>query len=142
MFIHLTKVKIDPNEALAVVRHPSCGAVASFEGNIRQENDGRKVFGLEYEVYEILFHAEVQRIFAAAKNQLKIQEFALIQRVGKLDVGETGIFITVSSPHRHDAIKACAFIIEQFKKRAPVWKKEFYAEDERWVACTHLEEGK
>ena len=141
MFLHLTKHKINPNEALAAVRHASCGAIATFEGNIRQENEGRKVFGLEYEVYDKLFHAEVERIFAEIKIKWKIHEMALIQRVGKLDVGETGIYIAISSPHRREALEACDYAIEEFKKRAPVWKKEFYAEGQQWVACHHFFNG-
>ncbi len=135
MFIKLTNKPIDLNEALQAVRHPSCGAVASFEGDIRRENGGRKVLGLEYEVYEKLFHAEVERICSEAKAKWRLHEIALIQRVGKLDVGETGIFIAVASPHRREALEACAFLIEEFKKRAPVWKKEFYESGSDWVFC-------
>jgi molybdopterin synthase catalytic subunit len=135
MTIKITKTKIDPNEALERVRHASCGAVASFEGNIRAENDGKHVLGLEYEVYEKLFAAEVNRIFSEAESRWGLHGLALIQRVGRLDVGETGIFIAVSSPHRREALEACAYVIEEFKKRAPVWKKEYYAGGEGWVHC-------
>lgn len=133
--IQLTSTAINISEALAAVRHPSCGAVASFEGNIRQENEGRKVIGLEYEVYEKLFKAVVEKIIAEAKLKWKLHEIALIQRLGKLDVGETGIFIAVGSAHRREALEACAFAIEEFKRRAPVWKKEFYIEGSEWVFC-------
>ncbi len=135
--IRLVSETIDIQEALRAVRHPSCGAVASFEGNIRQENEGRKVLGLEYEVYEKLFFAEVQRIFAEARGRWQLHELALIQRVGRLDVGETGIFLAASSPHRREALEACAFVIEAFKKRAPVWKKEYHSDGATWVDCRH-----
>ena len=124
MLIKIVTETIQADEALAYVRHPSCGAVVTFAGNIRIENQGKKVFGLEYEVYEKFFRSEVKRIFEEIKIG-SIHEFALIQRVGKLDVGETGVFIAISSPHRREALEALSYAIEEFKKRAPVWKKEF-----------------
>jgi molybdopterin synthase catalytic subunit len=137
MLIKVTKSSIDPNEALAVVRSPSCGAVACFEGNIRSKNEGRDVIGLEYEVYEKLFVSEVSRIFSEAKNRFGVHGLALIQRIGRLDVGETGVFLAVSSPHRREALEACSYTIEEFKKRAPVWKKEYHSSGEDWVHCNH-----
>lgn len=135
MLIKITTNPIDVREALAAVRHPSCGAVASFEGNIRNQNGGKKVFGLEYEAYEGLFQAEVRRIVGEMREKWKIHEFALIQRTGKLDVGETGIVIAVSSPHRREALEALSYAIEEFKKRAPVWKREYYDEGSEWIHC-------
>ncbi|MCE9625464.1 MAG: molybdenum cofactor biosynthesis protein MoaE [Deltaproteobacteria bacterium] len=137
MLIRLVHEAIEDGEAVRAVRHPSCGAVASFEGNIRCENDGHEVLALEYEVYERLFHAELKRIFAEAKEKWGIHEIALIQRVGRLEVGETGIVLAVSSAHRREALEACAYLIEEFKKRAPVWKREHYPEGSAWVACHH-----
>lgn len=135
MLIKITTDPIHIQEALAAVRHPSCGAVATFEGNIRNRNEGRKVLGLEYEVYEGLFQAEVRRIAGEMRGRWKIHEFALIQRAGKLDAGETGLVIAVSSPHRREAIEALTYAIEEFKKRAPVWKKEYYADAAEWIHC-------
>lgn len=137
MLIRLVKEPIDVAEAFRAVRRPACGAVASFEGDIREENEGRKVIALEYEVYERLFHAELKRIFAEARSKWKIQEVALIQRVGRLEVGEAGIVLAVSSAHRRESLEACAYIIEEFKRRAPVWKREHYPEGSEWVACHH-----
>lgn len=133
MIIQITGSPIDSAAALAAARHPSCGAVACFEGNIRSENQGEKILGLEYEVYPELFHAEVERIIAEAKTNWEIFKVILVQRTGKLEVGETGIYIAVSSPHRREALDACAFIIEEFKKRAPVWKKESHEKAEVWL---------
>ena len=137
MFIKLTSEKIDLQDALQAVRHASCGAVVTFEGNIRVENQGKNVFSLEYEVYKDFFHSEVGRIVEEIKEQWPIHELALIQRVGKLEVGETGIFIAISSPHRREALGSLSYAIEQFKKRAPVWKKEYYKEEETWISCQH-----
>jgi len=137
MLIKLTQEPIDIREGLTLVRHPSCGAAAMFEGNIRGENNGKRVLGLEYEVYEKLFYSEVYRIFKEIEERWKIQRAALIQRVGKLEVGESGIFIAAASPHRRDSLEAVSYFIEEFKKRAPVWKKEYYEEDAQWIVCHH-----
>jgi len=137
MLIRLIQEAVDSGEALQEVRHPSCGAVALFEGNIREQNEGRQVLALEYEVYERLFHAELRRIFAEAKERWSFYKVALIQRVGRLEIGETGIVLAVSAPHRREALEACAYIIEEFKRRAPVWKREHYPEGSEWVACHH-----
>ena len=122
----------DKEEALAFIRHPSCGAVVTFEGNIRQANKGKAVVGLEYEVYPQLFQREVEKIFAEIRERWQIHRSALIQQVGKLDLGETGIFIVISSPHRREALEALSYAIEEFKRRAPVWKKEYYTDGARW----------
>ena len=127
----------DKEEALAFVRDPSCGAVVTFEGNIRQANEGKAVIGLEYEVYPQLFEREVEKIFGEIRGRWPIHRSALIQQVGKLDRGETGIFIAISSPHRREALEALSYAIEEFKKRAPVWKKEYYAESSEWINRCH-----
>lgn len=137
MFVKLIEKPIIREDALSVVRHPSCGAVVTFEGDIRVENQGKKVLGLEYEVYETLFHFEVRRIAEEIKEKWAIRKFALIQRVGRLEVGETGVFLAISSPHRREALEALSYAIEEFKRRAPVWKKEYYQDDEQWIGCAH-----
>lgn len=137
MLIRIVQEEIDSGEALREVRHPSCGAVAAFEGNIREQNDGREVLALEYEIYERLFQAELRRIFDEASSKWRVYKIVLIQRVGRLEVGETGIVLAVSSAHRREALEACAYIIEEFKRRAPVWKREHYPTGSEWVACHH-----
>lgn len=133
MLVKLTKDFIDVAEALAYVRHATCGAVTMFEGNIRNENQGEQVVNLEYEVYEKLFHKEVVRIAGEAKEKWHVHEVAVIQRIGLLQIGDTGIIVCVSSAHRRDALDALSYMIEEFKKRAPVWKKERTTQSEKWI---------
>ena len=135
MLIKVTNKPIDLAEAHKVVASPSCGAIATFEGTIRSSNAGKAVLGLEYEVHDSFLHAEVGRIVEEIKTRWSIHDIALIQRIGRLDVGECGIVIAVSSPHRHEALAACEYMIEEFKKRAPVWKKEYYTDHDDWVFC-------
>jgi molybdopterin synthase catalytic subunit len=119
------------------IRDPSCGAIASFEGIIRNQNDEKPVNGLEYSVYEDFFYAETERILQEAELKWPIKKACLIQRTGKLLIGECGVIIAVSSPHRRESIEALSYILEEFKKRAPVWKKEFYQDHSDWVLCHH-----
>jgi molybdopterin synthase catalytic subunit len=133
MLVKVTEDPIDVNEALQYVRHASCGAVATFEGNIRNENDGETVIRLHYEVYEPLLHKEVNRIASEIRERWPIYEMALIQRIGWLDVGDIGIVISVSSGHRREGLDALSYAIEEFKKRAPVWKKESTTGGDRWI---------
>ena len=133
MLVKLTAGTIDITEALSYVRHASCGAVAMFEGNIRNENEGEEVVNLEYEVYETLFQKEVSRIASEVNSQWNVYQIAVIQRIGLLEVGDTGIIICVSSAHRADALEGLSYMIEEFKKRAPVWKKERTSHGEKWI---------
>lgn len=137
MWVKLSQDSISILEAKAAVQHPSCGAIAFFEGTIRRTNDGKDVTGLEYQVYDAFFYSEVGRIAEEIKAQWAIHEIAFLQRVGRLDIGESGIIIAASSTHRHDALQAVDYAIEQFKKRAPVWKKEFYKHSSEWIVCPH-----
>ena len=135
MLIKITDKPIDLNEARNAVHSPTCGAIATFEGTIRKTNIGKDVTGLEYEVHENFLHAEVERIIQEIKQRWEIHDLALIQRIGQLVVGECGLIISVSSPLRREALVACAYMIEEFKKRAPVWKKEHYTDHSDWVFC-------
>jgi len=139
MLIRIVDTKIDLNATVDYVRDPSCGAVAIFEGNIRNENEGESVVELEYEVYDALFHKMVGVLIQEAQQQWQIVKVAVVQRVGLLQVGDTGIVICVSSGHRRDALDAMSYLIEQFKKRVPVWKKERTLNSEKWINWTPQE---
>lgn len=133
MILKVTDRPIDIEEALLEVRDPSCGAVAMFEGDIRNHHKGNKVLGLEYEVFESLLRNVCHDISQEIKAQWPIHDLAIVQRIGRLEVGETGIVICVSSGHRREALQALEYAIEEFKKRAPVWKKEYIEGGHHWV---------
>ena len=133
MLIKIVDSKIDLTEALDYVRDDACGAVTVFEGNIRIENEGESVVELEYEVYDALFHKMVAVLIEEAQQRWQIVKVAVVQRTGLLQVGDTGIVICVSSGHRRDALDALAYLIEEFKKRVPVWKKERTTNSEKWI---------
>lgn len=133
MLIEITTEAIDVQRALDHVRHPACGAVTLFEGNIRNTNEGEPVQALEYEVYESLFHNVVRQIIEEARERWAFYDVAVIQRSGLLAIGDCGIAIAVGSGHRREALAALEYLIEEFKVRAPVWKRELTAQGQRWL---------
>jgi len=112
------------------------GAVVTFEGIVRNHNDGRKVLALEYEAYEELAVQEAAKVIAEARQQFDIMDAHCAHRIGKLTIGDVAVWVGVSAAHRDSAFKACRYIIDEIKKRLPIWKKEYYTNgDSGWVNC-------
>lgn len=113
---------------------PEDGAVLLFLGTVRSHNAGRAVRGLEYEAYLEMGEKVLAAIAGEAEDRFGTRRIGVYHRVGKLVVGEVSTVIAVASPHREEAYGASRYIIEEIKKRLPVWKKESYVEGEsRWV---------
>ena len=120
---------------------PAAGAYATFEGWVRDHNDGRAVHKLDYEGYEALGIKEGERIVAAALDKFDIANASCVHRLGDLVVGDLAVWVGVSSAHRAEAFEACRFIIDEVKHRVPIWKKEHYADgDSGWVNCERCAE--
>ena len=114
----------------------ACGALVTFEGRVRNHNDGRAVQRLEYESYEALAAKEGERIVAEALVRFGIAHACCVHRLGPLALGDLAVWVGVSAPHRDEAFAACRYIIDEVKDRVPIWKKEFYAGgDSGWVNC-------
>ena len=112
------------------------GASVCFEGIVRDHNEDRPVLALEYEAYEALAVLEAGLIFEEASRKFQIRSAVCCHRVGYLRVGETAVWIGVTSAHRDTAFKACRYIIDELKKRLPIWKKEHYADgNSGWINC-------
>ena len=110
------------------------GAYASFEGWVRDHNEGRRALGLRYEAYVALAEAEGARIVDEALARFAIADAACVHRVGDLDVGDLAVWVGVSAAHRDAAFAACRWIIDETKARVPIWKHERYAEgDAAWL---------
>jgi molybdopterin synthase catalytic subunit len=124
---------IDLKEEL---KNPGAGGFVTFEGWVRNQNEGRDVTLLEYEAYESMAVKEGLKILTEVKNQFAVLEIKCIHRVGKLKIGEMAVWVGVSSVHRGNAFHACEYIIDQVKTRLPIWKKEYYLDgDSGWVNC-------
>ena len=121
----------------ALLADPVAGGYASFEGWVRNHNDGRAgVLYLEYEGYEQLGVKEGERIIAEAFARFGISKAHCIHRLGKLEIGELAVWVGVSAAHRDAAFAACRYIIDEVKHRVPIWKKEHFADgDSGWVNC-------
>lgn len=124
---------INSMEAIEFTRDPGCGALSLFEGNIRNQNKGQTVVGFYYEAYDALFHKIIAQILGEIQSRWDVRRMAVIQRIGNIDVGEVGIVIAVSSPHRRDSLDGLNYAIEEFKRRAPVWKKESTLNGDEWI---------
>jgi molybdopterin synthase catalytic subunit len=115
---------------------PSCGGFVTFEGWVRNRNDGQDVLRLEYQAYEALALKEGNRIIREAFERFPIEKALCIHRVGSLEIGELAVWVAVSAGHRDEAFSACRYIIDEIKYRVPIWKKEYYADgDSGWVNC-------
>lgn len=134
----VSAVALDVPALRAALQNPAHGGFCAFEGWVRNRNDGRQVDGLEYEVYTTLAEVEGAAILAEARARFGDIDAVGVHRSGTLAVGELAVWVGVSSPHRDAAFGACRYIIDAFKHRLPVWKKERYVEgDSEWVVCSH-----
>jgi MoaE-MoaD fusion protein len=129
----LTREPIDLPALIRHVRTPADGAVVTFDGCVRDQSHNRRTLHLEYEAYESMAVAKLHEIAAAARAQFAIDRVAIAHRLGRLQIGETSVFIAVSSPHRPAAFDACRFIIDTLKRTVPIWKKEFFEDGAVWA---------
>ena len=125
---------IVPERVLARVGSDEDGAVILFLGTVRDHADGRPVDGMRYDAYVEMAEPVLAEIAAEACERLGTDRLAVVHRVGALEIGEVSVAIAVSSPHRAEAFAASRYVIEEIKKRLPIWKKERYADGhEAWV---------
>lgn len=112
----------------------SAGGFVTFDGKVRNDHAGRTVVALEYEAFGELVLAEGNRLLAEAVTHFGLLEARCIHRVGRLEVGDSAVWIGVAAPHRREAFEACEWILDQLKRRVPIWKKEHFADgDSGWI---------
>jgi molybdopterin synthase catalytic subunit len=130
----ITPDPIDARALLAEAVSPSDGAALLFWGVVRDEHGGRAVESLEYEAYAEMAEHQMQQIADEARARFNTGRIAIAHRVGLLAVGEASVGIAVAAPHRGEAYEASRYVIEELKRRVPVWKREGYVDGERsWV---------
>ncbi len=141
-FFEFSSAPLDPGLYRATLGDPAAGGYASFEGWVRDHNDGRRVQRLEYEAFAALAVKEGARIVEAAIAKFGVRKAACVHRVGDLGIGELAVWVGVSADHRGEAFDACRHIIDEVKHRVPIWKKEHYEDgDSGWVNCERCAEA-
>jgi molybdopterin synthase catalytic subunit len=136
MRFRFTDAAIDTEAARRELLDRGAGGYVSFEGWVRDHNEGQEVTRLEYEAFQALALKEGDRILAEALHRFPIKHALCIHRVGSLDLTEMAVWVGVSAAHRGEAFDACRFIIDEVKHRVPIWKKEHYRSgDSGWVNC-------
>ena len=132
----LTSSPIDLSELLGIVQSPERGGTACFLGTVRNHHGGREVHGLDYSAYEPMVEAECARIVAETESRWQVV-VALRHRIGHLDIGDAAVAVVAASAHRDEAFVACRHVIEELKRRVPIWKREVYADGTvEWVGVS------
>nr|VFJ54097.1 MAG: molybdopterin synthase catalytic subunit [Candidatus Kentron sp. FM]VFJ56238.1 MAG: molybdopterin synthase catalytic subunit [Candidatus Kentron sp. FM]VFK10152.1 MAG: molybdopterin synthase catalytic subunit [Candidatus Kentron sp. FM] len=140
MVIAITREPIDTPTLDKNAIDPACGAVLTFSGTVRNTHHHRLVKMLSYETYEPMARRELEKMVSECKRRWPgLRKIQVVHRFGKMNVTESSVYITVSSPHREDAFLGLRYIIDNIKKDVPFWKKEFYEDGEsEWL---HPEDG-
>src|SRR5580692_11582726 len=137
----LIRMPIETAEIVAQLKAPPDGAVVVFEGIVRNHSGGRSTLYLEYEAYEAMAIAKMREIGAQMQEKFAIRRYAMIHRLGRLEIGETSVLIVVCSAHRAAAFDACRFGIDTLKKNVPIWKKEFFRDGSVWAEGEVLDQN-
>jgi molybdopterin synthase catalytic subunit len=132
----ISTTPIDPVAQQGALGDPRAGACVTFEGWVRNRNEGQPVLSLEYEAYALLAETEGERILAEARGRFDLVGASGVHRVGLLQLGELAVWVGVTAEHRGSAFEACRYIIDEAKARLPIWKKEHYASGATaWINC-------
>lgn len=136
MAFNITSAVIDPQLRKHALLRDAAGACVTFEGWVRDHNEGEAVQALEYEAHQAIAQKEGAKILAEAHERFQIIAAYCEHRVGKLAIGDCAVWVGVSAAHRGAAFDACRYIIDETKARVPIWKKEHYASGATgWVNC-------
>lgn len=132
-FFEITNEPLDVGAIARRVVPKECGAIVTLDGFVRQFTKGRETLYLEYESYEPMALKEMEKLVRRAHEQFEIASVGIVHRLGKMEIGETSVVISVAAPHRRAAFEACEWVIKELKRTVPIWKKEVYADGETWI---------
>jgi molybdopterin synthase catalytic subunit len=131
--ILLVRNVIDADALINHIRTADDGAIVTFDGCVRNQSHGRRTLYLDYEAYESMALAKMREIAAEVHAKFPIDRVAVAHRLGRLEIGETSVFIAVSAPHRAAAFDACRYAIDTLKRSVPIWKKEYFEDGAVWA---------
>lgn len=138
MSFSITKRPIHSQLLLEKLKNPKAGAIAVFEGWVRNNNEGKTVTSLEYQIYPALAIKEGEKIIQEVYEKYAVEGAVAIHRSGHLSLGDTAVWVATTARHRDTAFKATRYIIDEIKHRLPIWKKEYYLDyPSEWVYCSH-----
>lgn len=132
----MSRVRSEPlslDEIVRDVRHAGAGAIATFEGTVRDTNEGRAVTLLEYEAYGPMAEVELTKILDEIRAEIPDVRVSAVHRIGSLHVGDAAVLCAASAPHRGEAFRACRLAIDRIKSRLPIWKREHGPDGPYWV---------
>ena len=129
MFL-LEELPIDSAALARELAHASVGACVTFEGWVRDSNLGRAVHRLDYQAYAPLAQSEGEKILGEALQRFAVVDVRCVHRVGALATGDLAVWVGVSAAHRDAAFAACRYVIDEVKRRVPIWKNEHYSDGE------------
>ena len=132
VYVEVTDKPLDPAPLVALVEAPEMGAVVTFSGNVRDNNRGRRVEYLEYDVYRPMAEKQLRKIGEAAVLRWDCR-IAIQHRVGRLEIGEPSVLVVVACGHRGEAFDACRYAIDTLKAEVPIWKREVWEGGEAWI---------
>jgi molybdopterin converting factor subunit 1 len=133
VLFELTARPLDARRMETAVAHKGAGAICTFTGVVRDSSRGRAVTHLEYEAYGEMATAQMRKIADEIGERWPEARVAMAHRTGRLEVGEPSVVVSVSSPHRAEAIAACKWGIDRLKETVPVWKKEHATDGTYWI---------
>jgi MoaE-MoaD fusion protein len=139
--IEVTADPIDARRLEAAVASPGAGAICTFTGVVRDNSRGESVTHLEYEAYHGMAEREMAAIAAEIAERWPQARVAMVHRTGRLEIGEASVVVSVSCPHRGEAIAACKWGIDRLKESVPIWKKEFAASGASWIEGPEAKPG-
>ena len=138
----LTDEPLDPGALVRAVTDPRAGAVVTFVGTTRNQNDGRRVVRLEYEAFAAMAEREMRALAAEARRRWPVRRIAMAHRVGVVPVAQASVAIAVSAAHRAEAFAACHWLIDRLKETVPIWKKEHFRGGAVWIGTDQSSPGK
>jgi molybdopterin synthase catalytic subunit len=129
----LLRSPIDMVAVVREVRADQDGAIVTFDGFVRNESHGRRTLYLDYQAYESMALMKMREIGQSLHEKFAVHRLAIVHRLGRLEIGETSVFIAVSAAHRAAAFDACRFAIDTLKRTVPIWKKEYFEDGAVWA---------
>jgi len=128
---------IDPAALIATIASVGSGAISLFAGTVRDTNDDRAVTAIDYSAYTSMAESELEQIVAEAEDRFGVSALIVEHRIGLLSLGDVSVAIAAAHPHRAPALDCTRYVIEEIKKRVPIWKMEHYVDGTReWVDPT------